>query len=285
LAGDALSRAVARLAACEEPLGVAFSGGPDSLLLLELALRHSGQRVVALHVDHGFGAASERAAAFCSRQAERLGVELRIAEVVVVDCGRGLEAAARKARRQALERLWPSPALLLFGTQRDDVIEGAWLRLLAGSAAQFWTVPTECDGRLLRPLIDMRRDEVRRRCPGGLNDPMNDDPRFDRVALRRSGILEQVDPKGAAADALARIGGRLAALAGCERAVPLHDMPPALRRWAVRRELARLQPDWRPRSRFVDQIASAAAPSEKTRCFRMAGGALYLRSGYLVLKG
>jgi tRNA(Ile)-lysidine synthetase-like protein len=279
-----LSRAGAQVAAVDGAIGVAFSGGADSLLLLELVQRYGRQAPVALHVHHGFGEGSDQAAEFCAAQARRLGVELRTARAEVHDRSRGIEAGARQVRRAALDELWPAPALLAIGTQRDDVIEGAWLRLLAGSSARFWSVPSAQDGRLIRPLIDMRRTEIRGLSPSALADPMNEDSRYDRVALRQSAVLDAIDPRGEVADAFARLGARVAALDGIESVLPLYDMPLALRRFAVRRQLARLQPGWRPRNRFVEEITLAAASDEKTRCFSMSGASVYLRSGHLVLK-
>ena len=65
------------------PVLVLLSGGPDSVCLLDLAVRVSGE-VSALHVDYGLRDSAAEDAAHCEMLCERLGVPLTIDRKSVV---------------------------------------------------------------------------------------------------------------------------------------------------------------------------------------------------------
>lgn len=89
-----------------ERVVVAWSGGLDSTVLLDMAHQH-GLDVLAVHVDHGLRPTSSRDAAFCARAARRMGVPLEIERLHVRGPGSSQERArlqryavlARAARR------------------------------------------------------------------------------------------------------------------------------------------------------------------------------------------
>ena len=211
-----------------------------------------------------------------------MGLELRVLLAVYDDQGGGFEARARRARYRALEQAWPQTIWL--AQTRDDYIETVWMRLLSGSSPQFWKTMPAQRGRFERPVLCVRRADLRRWSHGAHSDPMNEQERFDRVWLRASGVLEQVDPNGCIADFVSALGERIRSLDVGAWQVPLHELTPALRQLAVRAQLAQLLPDARPRSRFVRELTKAAGrPSQKTRCFSVSNQSLYLRGGRLVL--
>ena len=113
---------------------------------------------------------------------------------------------------------------------------------------------------------------------------MNEQERFDRVWIRRSGVLEVIDPSGSVADDISALGERVRSLGVETWSVPLDRLPPALRQLVVRTQLSELLPGVRLRSRFVRELTEAAGrPSAKTRCFSVSNRSLYLRGGRLVL--
>ena len=171
---------------------VALSGGADSTALLgALAeLRHAGEltEVVALHVDHGLRAGSERDADGCARVCERLGVVLR--RVAVRVAPGNVQASARKARYAALRReaSLAGATLVATGHTRDDQAETVLLRLLRGSGARGLAGIPPRRGVIIRPLIDRSRAEViayleERELPH-IEDPTNATPRFLRNRVR-----------------------------------------------------------------------------------------------------
>ena len=89
-------------------LGIAVSGGPDSLALLLLANAAMPGRVRAATVDHGLRPESANEAAFVARVCEGLGIPHATLRVKV-DPG-NLQAAisSRSARRFSAPRIMPT---------------------------------------------------------------------------------------------------------------------------------------------------------------------------------
>src|SRR5690606_21624527 len=124
----------------------------------------------------------------------------------------GLEAAARIARRAALERVacdW-----LAFGHHQDDQAETLLFRLLRGSgvrgAAAMRPVTPGAGGLpgRVRPLLAVRRAQIRAwaqvHALEWVEDESNTDPRFTRNAIRHRLLPVAEDLFPAAVPALAR---------------------------------------------------------------------------------
>lgn len=182
-------------------LGLAVSGGPDSLALLLLAHAARPGGIAAATVDHGLRPESAAEAAEVARICALLGVPHEILRVAVAQGN--LQAQARVARYAALDAWMAQHALPALATAHhaDDQAETLLMRLnraggvagLAGVRAR-GRVPGS-DRLLLRPLLDWRRDALSAVVAGaGLvpaDDPSNADDRFDRVRLRQA--LAQAD--------------------------------------------------------------------------------------------
>jgi tRNA(Ile)-lysidine synthase len=208
--------------AAQAPVVVGFSGGLDSSVLLhrlahDSALRARGLR--ALHVDHGLHPDSRAWAARAEATCVAMGVAIRIVTVDVPrDSGLGPEAAAREARRAAFAaELRPGEALAL-AQHRDDQAETFLLRALRASGPEglaSMRVWTRFDaGWLWRPLLDTPRDALaayaRQHGLSWLEDPSNDDPRFDRNFLRHR-IMPMLRERWPHADAALARAAELAA--------------------------------------------------------------------------
>ena len=204
----------------ERSLLLAFSGGPDStalLLVLHELLGESGrERLRAAHVDHGLHPDSGAWARHCKAQARALGVSLVCREVEVKADGRGVEAAARRARYEALAALMAPGECLLTAHHQDDQWETLMLRMLRGSGIVGLAGIREKrrigPGWLLRPLLDAPREELRawleRKGAAYIEDPSNRDNGFDRSFLRNEVIpllRERWPGGGATAGRMARL--------------------------------------------------------------------------------
>ena len=160
------------------PLLVAFSGGADSRLLLELTVdwaRANGAPVTAAHLHHGIrGAEADRDEAFCRGIAaahgiayvcERADIPARAAR-----SGRSLELEARLARYAFFSRVMQARGipLLLTAHHADDQLETLLLRLLRGSGthglAGIPPVRPVPGGLLLRPLLTATRQDILDAC-------------------------------------------------------------------------------------------------------------------------
>jgi tRNA(Ile)-lysidine synthase len=170
------------------PLVVACSGGPDSVALLVLAA-DAGLAPVAVYVDHGIRPGSERDFGVVRAAAEALGVHARCERVVVGD-GPNLEARARDARYAALElaRDEIGATAVLVAHTADDQAETVLLNVMRGSATAGLAGMAARRGAVVRPLLHLRRADVRAtveaRGLATVDDEMNRDPRFRRAWVR-----------------------------------------------------------------------------------------------------
>ena len=177
-------------------LGVAVSGGPDSLALLLLALAACPGAVQAATVDHGLRPESAGEADFVSRTCAGLTVPHAILKPEAPISG-NVQSAARRVRYALLEA-WRSEQGLdwvLTAHHADDQVETLLMRLNRGSGVGGLAGIRAVNGRVLRPLLDWRRDELEAIVvEAGMDavaDPSNRDPKFDRARLR--GQLEGAD--------------------------------------------------------------------------------------------
>jgi tRNA(Ile)-lysidine synthase len=196
-------------------VGVACSGGADSLALADAAVHFGNLAVYGLVVDHGLQPGSSEVAARAADQLAAIGCAKTMVLAASVPTGANLEAAARAARYAALDAARPHPdALVLLGHTLDDQAETVLLGLGRGSGPRSIAGMRELDPPWARPLLGVRRAETRAACAQlGLvpwDDPHNTDPRFRRVRLRTEvmPLLEDV-LAGGVAPALARTAAQL----------------------------------------------------------------------------
>ncbi|MDT7725147.1 MAG: tRNA(Ile)-lysidine synthase [Actinomycetota bacterium] len=194
---------------------VAVSGGADSLALAEAAAyvgHHRGLKVRALVVDHRLQAGSAEIAQSATEVALGLGVDSAEVLTVEVSGPGGPEAAARRARYEAL--LGAEPALVLLGHTLDDQAETVLLGLGRGSGPRSMAGMRALDPPWGRPLLAVPRSVTQGACAAldvePWQDPHNADPRYTRVRLRAEvlPLLEDVLAGGVAA-ALARTAAQL----------------------------------------------------------------------------
>ncbi|WP_245653923.1 tRNA lysidine(34) synthetase TilS, partial [Novosphingobium rosa] len=113
----------------ESPLGLAVSGGPDSLALLLIAHAALPGRVAAATVDHGLRPESAAEAAEVARICALLDVPHATLEVSVEDGN--VQAQARDARYAALAAWTEQEGLCALATAHhaDDQVETLVMRL------------------------------------------------------------------------------------------------------------------------------------------------------------
>jgi tRNA(Ile)-lysidine synthase len=148
-----------------QAIGVAVSGGADSMCLLEV-LRELAPRwnlsLRVLHVNHKLrGAESDADADFVRAAAERLALPCEV-EIAPIHGG-NLEQAARDSRRAFFLRLLREGIVdrVALGHTLDDQAETVLFRFLrgAGSAGLAGIRPVTKEG-IVRPLLYVERAEV-----------------------------------------------------------------------------------------------------------------------------
>ena len=177
-------------------LCVAFSGGPDSSVLLHALAqlpmaRARGLR--ALHVDHGLHPDSMLWADHCRSFCAALDLPCDVRRVrVETGKGNGLEAAARHARYAAFAAELRVGEYLLLGHHRDDQAETVLLKLLRGAGpgglGGMRALRACGQGQLWRPLLTLSRAQLRDYLETHqldcLEDPSNADTKLSRNHLR-----------------------------------------------------------------------------------------------------
>ncbi|MGB6180896.1 MAG: tRNA lysidine(34) synthetase TilS [Rhodococcus sp. (in: high G+C Gram-positive bacteria)] len=191
---------------------VALSGGPDSLALTAACVAE-GADVHAVVVDHGVQSGSAEVAHWAAETARELGCAQATVLGVSVDGTGGPEAAARRARYDALDAARGYRPILL-GHTLDDQAETVLLGLARGSGPRSLRGMSEWAPPRGRPLLGVRRESTAAACAElglhGWQDPQNLDPAFTRVRLRLEvlPLLEEV-LHGGVAEALSRTADHL----------------------------------------------------------------------------
>lgn len=259
-----------RIAPPESKLGLAVSGGPDSLALLLLAAAARPGQVEAATVDHALRPESAKETELVAGICEKLGVPH---STLNAEWKRKPETAIQeraRAMRYGLLARWLAErdlSALVTAHHLDDQAETLLMRLNRGSGARglagmrgVTPIPGG-KARLLRPLLAWRRSELEQVCKAAglkpVQDPSNDDEQFERVRVRNAvAKADWLDPQ-----AIARSAAHLA-----HADIALH--------WAVDKE-------WESQvSRSEREIVySPAAPFEIRRRIVRRSVAAFAREG------
>lgn len=187
------------LVAPGERVGVAVSGGPDSVALLLLAAAARPGDVEAATVDHALRPEARDEAKWVAELCNEVGVRHTILTARWTE--RPETAIQERARHQRYMLLgyWAEEGglgAIATGHHADDQAETVLMRLargsgvrgLAGMRARSATPGSHV--RLVRPLLAWRRAELEKVCAHAgvtpLADPSNEDDRFERVRVRRA---------------------------------------------------------------------------------------------------
>ena len=184
-------------AAPEGPIGVAVSGGGDSLALLLLLRRwaaEAGRGIAAVTVDHGLRPESGGEAAAVAAVCAARGIPHEVRRWQGWNRTGNLQDRARAARRSLIADWAQSRGLgaVALGHTLDDQAETFLMRRARGSGVDGLAamLPAAAGEGLtwLRPLLEVRRAALRafleREGVVWIEDPSNADPRFDRVRAR-----------------------------------------------------------------------------------------------------
>ncbi|HTK96211.1 MAG TPA: tRNA lysidine(34) synthetase TilS, partial [Terriglobales bacterium] len=186
-------------------VGVAVSGGPDSVallrVLLELRAEHGIVVAAVLHFNHKLRAAdSDADEAFVAALAREHGLEFlrAAADTAAQAAGEGLEAAARALRLRFFADAMRAHRLdaVATGHTLDDQAETVLMRLIRGAGTRGLAaiqpivrveLPQQ-EARIVRPLLAIRRaeflDYLRGLGQPFREDASNRDPKFLRNRIR-----------------------------------------------------------------------------------------------------
>ena len=180
-------------------LGLAISGGGDSLAMLHLTLEWRKSNDIKLYIitiNHQLRPEATAEARWLQKHCHALNLPCDIRVWTDAPSAGNLQQQARQARRVLIAD-WAQDLgidTVLLGHTMDDQAETFLMRLARGSGVYGLSAiaPSShaCDINWQRPLLNMRRaalrDYLHRKNVQWLEDPSNNDPRFDRVKMRQA---------------------------------------------------------------------------------------------------
>ena len=305
---------------------VALSGGADSVCLLTVLKQLATPEFLlrAVHVHHGIrGAEADRDEAFAQKLCESLSIPLCVAYCHVpayaAEHGLSEEEAGRILRYQVLEKeagKWEqelpagSRVKIALAHHRDDNAETILHHLLRGSGLTGLAGIRPVQGRRIRPLLCVGREEIRAYLEAGhiswCEDSTNQSPDYTRNRIRsqvlpllKTAVNEQAEEHilqagqiiGQADAYLRQQAEEIWQEAVCGReedlaAIPLTAFarqPEILKTYLIRHMLDQLHPGWKDiGSRHFTAIAELAGKPVGSR-LDLPGG-LMARTGYETLE-
>lgn len=183
---------------------IGLSGGADSVALthsLSVLSRKYGFKLYAAHVHHGLrGETADRDEKFSKRFAESLGIKffsLRSdVRKIAAENGMSEELAGRQVRYDFFERLCNEYLIEKIATahHKNDNAETILMNFMRGSGISgLCGIPYE-RGRIIRPLLDIRRDQIEQYCSenglGYVTDETNMENIYTRNKIRHILIPE-----------------------------------------------------------------------------------------------
>jgi tRNA(Ile)-lysidine synthase len=274
-------------------LGVAVSGGPDSLALMLLCHAAYPDRTRVATVDHQLRVESRNEAEFVRTVCAALGLS-HTTLVPSEPITGSLQSAARRVRYAVLEGWADQNEIdaILTAHHADDQAETLLMRLNRGAGIGGLAGVRSVNGRIVRPLLRWRRSEltdiVRHSGISPALDPSNDDEKYDRVRIRKAiASSSWLDPVAMAQSAVAQADGD-AALGWMEdrlfaervqqdgETLYLNDpqsLPIELQRRLLVRCVQTLDPDWKINGPDLQRLAETLRNLGKSSIGRLVGRA------------
>ncbi|WP_284375196.1 tRNA lysidine(34) synthetase TilS [Amylibacter marinus] len=217
-----------------EKIGLAVSGGGDSMSLLYLMRAWAdqvGRKIFVATVDHGLRPESSDEAQMVSERCAKLGVPCEILKWRGWDRRGNTQDEAREARARLIGE-WAGRigvCAVATGHTAEDQAETFLMRLARGSGVDglsgMASMRTKGNTVWFRPMLSLRRDDLRQylktKRVKWIDDPSNEDLRFDRIKMRKA--QKALDGLGLTVDRLVETATRMStARRGLERLTKFH---------------------------------------------------------------
>ncbi|WP_348538773.1 tRNA lysidine(34) synthetase TilS [Shimia sp. R10_1] len=278
-----------------ERIGVAVSGGGDSMALLDLLRVWGKAELYVASVDHGLRPESAEEVASVADYVAHHGLK-HTALRWDWDRQGNLQQAAREGRRRLL-RDWAGAqglGCVALGHTADDQAETFLMRLARGSGVDGLSAmePARKEGDItwVRPLLKVRRETLRaylrERGLAWADDPSNDDETYDRIKARQ--MMATLEPLGLSVARLTQTSDHMRAQRGladwaverAEQDVMSYDvgdvlfdrtglkaLPDALQARLISKALGWVSGNsYRPRFKALAEVLDAHAPKALHGC-------------------
>jgi tRNA(Ile)-lysidine synthase len=178
-------------------LCVAYSGGLDSTVLLELAYTYCNKANIplyAVHVNHGISAYADDWQKHCQAQCLKRNIPFYSESLNVKKLPQqSLEALARDARYQVLDKYAGVDKIVLLAQHQNDQAETLLIQLKRGAgvkglSAMPHSITKQSGVKYLRPLLELTRKDLHdfatKHKLSWVEDESNQDNTYDRNFLR-----------------------------------------------------------------------------------------------------
>jgi tRNA(Ile)-lysidine synthase len=255
-------------------LGLAVSGGPDSLAMLLIAHQAMPGRFRVATVDHQLRAEAADEAAFVGKICAERGIAHDILKPNQAITG-NIQSAAREARYALLQEWATNHGIPWIATAHhaDDQLETLLMRIARGSGVSGMSGIRARNGNIIRPLLEFCKADLIAICEAEgvqpCHDPSNDRAEFDRVRMRQwlAGAPDIFGPiavnrtASAVADANAALEWSAEQLEEQHRThaadgsitLDINALPRELQRRLLVRALQALDPSLRTRGETIDR--------------------------------
>jgi tRNA(Ile)-lysidine synthase len=175
---------------------IAYSGGLDSSVLLHILMQLRQEKHFALkavHIHHGLHPKANEWQHHCEVVCREGNIELCVHTIDLSDSHENIEARARECRYAYFSSLLEKEDVLCTAHHQDDQAETFLLQLMRGAGPKgLSAMPVETilgEGKLIRPLLNMSRDELlvyaQQNNISWVEDDSNKNTRFSRNFMRQ----------------------------------------------------------------------------------------------------
>jgi tRNA(Ile)-lysidine synthase len=167
-----------------------LSGGRDSVCLLDVAVRVCGaEHVRALHVNYALRPEAGEDEAYCRSLCEQLGVRIEVQQAAKPSSAGNTQAWARTVRYDTAAALAQEhDALIATGHTATDQVESILYRLAASPGRRALLGMPASEGRLIRPLLGVTREQTAAYCEARAlhwrEDSTNESDQYARGRVR-----------------------------------------------------------------------------------------------------
>ena len=172
-------------------LGV--SGGPDSLFMLDILnkLKEKLQfEIVVAHVNHKIRKEADEEEEFVKKYCDKIKVEFYSKRIEVEKYANnnkiGLEEAGRKIRYEFFDEVakTTNSNKIAIAHNKNDKVETILMNLLRGSGVTGLQGIQPVNNKIIRPIIEIERQEIEKYCEENKLEPKIDISNFDNAYTR-----------------------------------------------------------------------------------------------------
>lgn len=180
---------------------VGLSGGPDSVCMLNLlcSIREKEKiEVAAAHINHMLrGEEADKDEEYSKKICESLGVKFFSKRIDInkyaLETGKSSELAGREARYDFFNEVINKINFNKIATAHNanDQAETILMRIMRGTGLEgLGGIPVEREGKYIRPILFMRREEVEKYCEENNLNPHIDATNLERIYSRNKVRLD-----------------------------------------------------------------------------------------------